>query len=209
MHVRKARQGGVDALVKAKGGTAKELNLFRLQLQSGSQEGIGFDKQKAVLVHGEVELTCGDNVWQARRADPFQERASALCLPPGSRATVKASAASEVVVATTRCNEQGEPVFVSPEDVTVKHRGGGDHAREARDFFVSDSQGKRLMGETFNPPGSWWSFPPYKHDGEEGKPYLDEVYDYRKNQPKDFGYQARYAKMAVWTRHPPYGMGMP
>lgn len=197
MHVRKARQDGVDALVKTDATTAKELTLSRLRLQPDAKENICFDDQEAILVllDGEVEFSCEGKSWQARRDNPFTQRASALYLPPRERATIKASAASEVIITTTRCNEQGEPTFVSPEDVTVNQRGKGGYAREVHDIFVNDSQAKRLLlGETFNPPGGWSSFPPHKHDGEDGEPYLEEVYYYRMNPSQGFGYQALYAK---------------
>ena len=59
---------------------------------------------------------------------------------------------------------------------------------------MTDSSVKRLMvGETFNPPGNWSSYPPHKHDGRDGEPVLEEVYYYRVSPPHGFGQQMLYA----------------
>jgi 5-deoxy-glucuronate isomerase len=62
-----------------------------------------------------------------------------------------------------------------------------------------------LVGETFNEPGAWSSFPPHKHDGRNGEPALEEVYYYRFDQPDGFGFQGLYDhdgnERAVFLRH--------
>ena len=58
---------------------------------------------------------------------------------------------------------------------------------------MRDPHVRRLMvGETFNPPGHWSSFPPHKHDGRDGEPTLEEVYYFRVNPPQGFGHQMLY-----------------
>jgi len=59
--------------------------------------------------------------------------------------------------------------------------------------FVDDPHARRLMvGDTFNPPGHWSSFPPHKHDGRDGEPALEEVYHFRLDPPEGFGIQRLY-----------------
>jgi 5-deoxy-glucuronate isomerase len=83
---------------------------------------------------------------------------------------------------------------VRPADVSVNHRGRGIYTRDVHDLFVRDPHATRLMvGETFNPPGHWSSFPPHKHDGRDGEPELEEIYHYRVNPPQGFGQQMLYA----------------
>jgi 5-deoxy-glucuronate isomerase len=61
------------------------------------------------------------------------------------------------------------------------------------DLFVTDPHAHRLMvGETFNPPGHWSSYPPHKHDGRDGEPKLEEIYYYRIDPPQGFGHQMLY-----------------
>jgi len=59
--------------------------------------------------------------------------------------------------------------------------------------FVTDTHARRLLvGETFNAPGNWSSYPPHKHDGRDGEPVLEEVYHYRVDPPQGFGVQMLY-----------------
>lgn len=197
MHVQKVRQPGLTTLVSKAEGNAKELNLLRLQLDPSTGETISFQEQEAVLVllNGDVAFSWNGETRQARRESPFSERASALYLPPATKVVLQADTNSELVIATTACHTEGTPAFVGPDDVTVNARGNGRYAREVHDIFVGDPHAKRLLvGETFNPPGSWSSYPPHKHDGENGEPYLEEVYYYRLNPPQGFAYQGLYAK---------------
>jgi 5-deoxy-glucuronate isomerase len=197
MYIQKARQSGLTPLITKGEGYAKELSLLRLQLEPGTQETMSFEREEAtlVLLNGNVTFSWNGENRQAKRESPFKERASALYLPAGAEATVLADVDSELIIATTACDATGAPALVGPEDVTVNKRGKQGYAREVHDIFINDPHAKRLLvGETFNPPGSWSSFPPHKHDGEDGEPYLEEVYYYRLDPPQGFAYQGLYAK---------------
>jgi 5-deoxy-glucuronate isomerase len=51
-----------------------------------------------------------------------------------------------------------------------------------------------LIGETYNPPGLWSSYPPHKHDVQQPpqETKLEEVYHFRLNPPQGFGLQRVY-----------------
>jgi len=196
MHVRSARSPGRETLISSWEGEANELNLIRLVLAPGSSESLAFDGEEAaiVLLDGAVTFEAAGQRYGAERENPFVKRASALYLPPGTKATVQADQQSELLVATTACEESGQVAFIGPEQVVVNARGKGVYVREVHDILVSDPYAKRLLvGETFNPPGNWSSFPPHKHDGEDDEPYLEEVYYYRLSPSQGFGYQGLYA----------------
>jgi 5-deoxy-glucuronate isomerase len=77
--------------------------------------------------------------------------------------------------------------------VQPQQRGRDLYTREVHNVFVTDPHVRRLLvGETFNPPGHWSSFPPHKHDGRDGEPVLEEVYHYRIDPPQGFGHQMLY-----------------
>jgi len=82
---------------------------------------------------------------------------------------------------------------VSADQIRVQQRGRENYYREVHDVFVDDASVKRLLvGETFNPPGNWSSYPPHKHDGKDGEPRLEEVYHYRVDPVQGFGHQSVY-----------------
>jgi 5-deoxy-glucuronate isomerase len=144
-----------------------------------------------------VVLAKGDVVWNgldARRSSMFDERASAAYLPPDTALAVAATTDAELLVATSTFGDVdagSEPVFVDPTDVAVQRRGRDQWEREVHDVAIDQVPARHLMvGETFNVPGGWSSFPPHKHDGTDGEPELEEAYTFRFDPRDGFGFQA-------------------
>jgi 5-deoxy-glucuronate isomerase len=147
-----------------------------------------------VLLAGAVDV----NGVRIARDDVFSERASAVYLPPGSFVDVVAHAPSELAfTATVGCNLAAAPdatsSIVRPDDIVVHHRGRPGWQRDVHDIVADTVPARHLIvGETFNAPGEWSSFPPHKHDGSDGEPALEEVYYYRFDKPDGFGFQGLY-----------------
>jgi 5-deoxy-glucuronate isomerase len=147
----------------------------------------------------------------ARRTDVFAERATAVYAPPGTRVTVAAETRTELALAATvggelHASPDAEPTPITPADVVVHDRGRPGWQRAVHDVVADAVAAQRLLvGETFNAPGQWSSFPPHKHDGGDGEPALEEVYYYRFDRPDGFGFQGLYeldgAERAVFLRH--------
>ena len=197
-HRRLPRAPGLQPLIDVATDGAKELELYRLRPERGVEVTLAFPGREAatVLLDGAVEFRSVTEKHRAVRRGPFSGPASTLYLPAGAAATVTATEPdSELLVATAATEAGGEPHFVGPEDVEVLDRGAGPYRREVHNILVTDPFATRLLvGETFNPPGGWSSYPPHKHDAENGEPYLEEVYYYRTDPPRGFGFQGLYAK---------------
>ena len=159
-------------------------------------------------------LLAGDVRWGDRRAtrpDVFGTPASAVYLPPGASVDVAADEATELALAVTMFGdlhpvEAATPFFVRPDDVVVHERGQDGWRRDVHDLVADAVPAQRLIvGETFNAPGEWSSFPPHKHDGRDGEPALEEVYYYRFDKPDGFGFQGLYdadgEERAIFLRH--------
>jgi len=164
-------------------------------------EGEGFETRVEgcesawVLQQGWARVEVGGRVYELARVSVFEERASVIYLPPGTNLTIHARSALEMLVVSTPCEHRTDPLVVRPSDVRVSARGGRGYTREVHDLLVDDPHAQHLMvGETFNPPGAWSSFPPHKHDGEDGEPALEEVYHYRTNPACGFGFQRLYTE---------------
>ena len=158
-----------------------------------------------VLLEGRVEFD-GE---VASRSSVFDERASAAYLPPDSSLVVDATLDAELALVTTIGYELAsaeDATIVQPADVVVQARGKPGWQRDVHDV-IADAVPARclLVGETFNEPGQWSSFPPHKHDGGDGEPALEEVYYYRFDHPDGFGFQGLYEAdgqaEAVFLRH--------
>jgi 5-deoxy-glucuronate isomerase len=159
-----------------------------------------------VLLAGGVEF----NGTPAHRDSVFDTRASAVYLPPSTTVTVDATTDTELaLVSTLGCDlvpSSDDIVLVSPADVVTHDRGRPGWQRAVHDIVADNVAARRLIvGETFNEPGQWSSFPPHKHDGADGEPALEEVYYFRFDAPEGFGFQGLYeadgSERAVFLRH--------
>jgi 5-deoxy-glucuronate isomerase len=158
-----------------------------------------------VLLEGEVAFD-GE---PAKRTSVFDQRASAVYLPPDAEITVDAVGDVEIAIVSTLgydLTSTDDATIVQPEDVVVQARGKPGWQRDVHDVIADAVPARRLLvGETFNEPGQWSSFPPHKHDGSDGEPALEEVYYYRFDRPEGFGFQGLYEAdgqaEAVFLKH--------
>ncbi len=169
-----------------------------------------------VLLSGDVTMSWdaafadGTTEHYARRPDVFDALATALYLPPGTSTEITAHTRTELALAATvggelHAPEGAEPRLVKPDDVVVHERGKPGWQRAVHDVVAASVPAQQLLvGETFNAPGEWSSFPPHKHDGGDGEPALEEVYYYRFDRAGGFGFQGLYERAretAVFLRH--------
>jgi 5-deoxy-glucuronate isomerase len=198
------RQTGLRPLQKRGEGGATEMTSWRLYLEAGGRERYFNAAEETILVvqQGSGTLSAAGLNTRVSRGGVFTDRATALYLPAGIELTVTAENALEAVLVSTPAERSGEPALVTPSEVVVNQRGKETYTREVHDIFVKDPHARRLMvGETFNPPGHWSSFPPHKHDGRNGEPKLEEVYHFRIDPPQGFGYQTIYTNDGESVTH--------
>jgi 5-deoxy-glucuronate isomerase len=147
-------------------------------------------------------FAAGDARWPVSRSDVFSARATAMYAPPGVALSIHAESPLEAVVFSAPVEAGGSAAIVGPDAVKVAARGRGHYTREVHNILVDDPHARRLMvGETFNPPGNWSSFPPHKHDGRDGEPVLEEVYYYRVDPSQGFGQQMLYTEDGECVTH--------
>lgn len=190
------RSNGLHVLQRRGSGGARELTSRRLQLDAGGRERVSIADEETVVVlqQGKGTFDAGHEHWRVERRGVFADRATAVYLPPGCELTVRADTPLEAVLVSTPAPAGAAPAIVRPDDVRVNARGRGVYAREVHDLFVADPHARRLMvGETFNPPGHWSSYPPHKHDGRDGEAVLEEVYHFRVEPAQGFAHQMLYA----------------
>ena len=198
------RHDGLQLLQRRDGTLARELTSWRLRLAPGASQTYSAPGEETIVVlqEGEGRFAAGGSTWAVRRANVFDERATALYLPPGRELTVRADSALEAVLVSTPAPDGGEPVLVGPGEIDPQRRGRDFYTRDVHNILVTDPHVRRLMvGETFNPAGHWSSFPPHKHDGRDGEPVLEEVYHFRIDPPQGFGHQMLYTADGETVTH--------
>jgi 5-deoxy-glucuronate isomerase len=187
---------GLQQLQKRGERGAREISSLRLRLAAGANYKVHVAGEETILVlqEGTGSFTTPDGTWTLSRRNVFDERASGVYLPPGAHLTVHAEQPLEAILFSTPAAGGGKAAAITAADVEVNARGKGHYAREVHNLFVTDKHAKKLMvGETFNPPGNWSSYPPHKHDGKDGEPVLEEVYYYRVSPATGFGQQMLYS----------------
>ncbi len=90
--------------------------------------------------------------------------------------------------------------LVTPDEVHVELRGGGNATRQINDMIPPGFDCHRLVAvEVYTPSGNWSSYPPHKHDvhrkseaGELIEADLEEVYFYKQDRPEGYALQRVY-----------------
>ena len=201
---RQPRSAGVQVLQRRGDAGAKELSTRRIRVEAGGRTSFRLADEESIVVlqEGRGTFSAGGQRWPVSRKNVFAERATAVYLPVGVELEIAADTALEAVVFSTPAPAGGTPALIGPEQVVVNARGRGIYTREVHNIFVDDPHARRLMvGETFNPPGHWSSYPPHKHDGQNGEPTLEEVYYYRVDPPQGFGQQMLYTNQGETAVH--------
>src|SRR5215831_16786228 len=97
------RIDGLQQLQKRGDGGARELTTSRLRLPAGATYKYQIADEETVLVlqEGKGKFVTPDGTWTMARTNVFDERASALYLPPGAQLTVAAELPLEAVLFST------------------------------------------------------------------------------------------------------------
>ena len=125
----------------------------------------------------------------------FQGLPYALYLPHGSGARLKAETLCEFADCRVPSRAKLAPRLITPKEVKVGLRGGGNASRQIVDVMPPDFPADRLMAvEVYTPSGNWSSYPPHKHDvhNPPTEVDLDEIYYFRTKDPAGFAYQRLY-----------------
>ncbi len=129
------------------------------------------------------------------RKDVFSSKAYAVYVPRDSEVFVKAIYPTEIAVISAPSKGEHDVVFVGPDDVKVRVVGQLNWRRHVHDVITLEIDADMLLvGETFNPPGNWSSYPPHRHDVDNipQESDMEEVYHFRVFPRNGFGAQFIY-----------------
>ena len=127
-----------------------------------------------LLLSGRVNFEVGESINEiCQRANPFEKKPYAVHFPKEVKAVITALEESEVLVQQTDNDKSWEPVFYNPENCLYQEFGkgqwGGAGHRIVSTMFDLDNApySNMVMGEVFNQPGKWSSYPPHHHPQPE------------------------------------------
>jgi 5-deoxy-glucuronate isomerase len=145
-----------------------------------------------VLLSGEVEV---NGTHLGPRKNVFSAKSHSLYLRGFSRLEVTSlSDDSECILVSSLVEVQDNVVIpIPPRKVSVKVVGKESYLRTVHTIFKAqqnDIDSHLIVGETFNEPGKWSSFPPHRH-AVENPPHetrFEEVYFFKVEPQTSFGF---------------------
>lgn len=130
------------------------------------------------------------------RKNVFDGLPFAFYRAPGDAVEFKASTWCEFAVCHVPSGKRLESRLITPNDVQVSIRGGGNASRQIVDIVRPEFPADRLIVvEVYTPGGNWSSYPPHKHEihNPPAEVDLDEIYYYRMARPGAFAHQRLYS----------------
>lgn len=144
-----------------------------------------------------VEVEADGVLYGLQRKSVFVDTASAICAPRDTKVVFFAKDFSELAICKARTDKKGSVIYIPQKDIKKKIVGKEIWQRDVIDIIDSTiDAAKIVLGETFNKPAGWSSFPPHKHDtaipGIEAK--MEEIYLFRLEPSDGFGMQTIYGR---------------
>jgi 5-deoxy-glucuronate isomerase len=119
----------------------------------------------------------------------------ALYLPIETMFTVRAETDCELALCFCRAEVKFPGRLVTPDEVEVEIRGGGNATRQINHILKPEFPAQRLLVvEVYTPSGNWSSYPPHKHDvhNPPAEVDLEEIYYYKVSHPDGYAIQKVY-----------------
>jgi 5-deoxy-glucuronate isomerase len=167
------------------------------------QHNTGENELALVLLGGTCSVQSNRGDWRrlGRRPNVFAGMPYCLYLPRRTQFSVVAlEDRLDIAYAWCPADEDHEPRMVTPEDVAIEIRGGGNATRQINSMIPPGFDCQRLVVvEVYTPSGNWSSYPPHKHDihrldknGNLLEADLEEIYFYKMDRPEGYAFQHVY-----------------
>ncbi|MEY4338866.1 MAG: hypothetical protein RLZ14_716 [Actinomycetota bacterium] len=140
-----------------------------------------------VTLSGSGTISGGGLSVQLARTSVFQEIGRAVYLPPGTEYVIESSSTLMVAIGSAPADGVLPPRCIEPTEMRSEIRGGGQAHRQVVHTLSHPLPAERLIVyEVYVPRGTWAGWPPHRHDGVAGSPYLEETYYFRLDRPEGY-----------------------
>lgn len=164
------------------------MDIYVKRMEKGEELIIEEEKNECavLLLSGKVRFETGNINETCQRKNPFEKRPYAIHFSKCTKCIVTALEQSEVLVQQTDNEKEFEAVFYNPQNCLYQEFGkgqwnGAGHRICSTMFDFSNAPySNMVMGEVFNQPGKWSSYPPHHHP-------QPELYYYQFDRPEGFG----------------------
>lgn len=200
-HVKHEESTGLTEILNPGNSDAQGLEFALLRLAAGASIDTAADGRESLvtILGGRASIAVeGGESWQGLgdRDNVFSGLPTSVYVPTGARVRVQADGAFEAAIWRARAASGGQAYVIRPSAVAVAVRGEGPFRRRVHTILDASRSAQHLIvGETFNEPGAWSSYPPHKHERHdpprEGR--FEEIYHFRLDPHQGFGIQRIYS----------------
>ncbi len=151
-----------------------------------------------VIVGGKATVSNDNNTWEnlGSRVGPFDRiPPDAIYIAPGERFKITATSDLEVALAKAPSTGKHPSRLIPASSLAYVSRGHGTNERWVCNILFGDNDADSLLVvEVITPDGHWSSYPPHKHDSDDGdlESQLEETYYHRINPSQGFAFQRVY-----------------
>lgn len=194
-HLIHPAEGGLPIAVtpQSMGWSSLGFEVRRLRAGEGLTLHTGGREFAFVPLAGELHVRVGASAFALSRQGAFRDPASVLYVPPGEEVHLQAGHAAEFALGSAPATGVHPVRLITAPEIPVELRGGGTARRQVNHLLAPPLPAERLIVyEVYVPAGAWAGWPPHRHDGVNGSPYLEEIYFFRFDRPGGFGFHRNY-----------------
>jgi 5-deoxy-glucuronate isomerase len=145
-----------------------------------------------VLIDGAISVR-GALSLRISRDDLFASPGEVIDLAPGATIQITADVPTEIAVGSAPAIGKYGSAVVHPDTMTADIRGQGSYRRKVISTLTHPFPAESLVVyEAVVPAGQWAGWPPHRHDGKHGSPYLEEAYYFRFQEECGFGFHRNF-----------------
>ncbi|HEY3398648.1 MAG TPA: 5-deoxy-glucuronate isomerase [Armatimonadota bacterium] len=200
LRLRVSPEAGLTEVYRAGTGPLELLGFSLLSLAPGESYDLHTADREYALIYltGIADLAAGGQDYSGLggRTSVFGGKCTGAYLPPATDCRLVARSRALLALCSAPSSSSGAVQIITPADVQVNRAGNWNWRREVHNVIGANvPQAQRLVvGETFNPPGNWSSYPPHKHEIDDfpEEVCLEEIYYYAFNPAQGFGMQRVY-----------------
>ena len=164
-----------------------DVRVYRMSEGQTREFGRTGEECAVLLLSGDIDFDLEEGIHtHATRKDVFTEGPWACHICTGKKVTVKANAASEILVQYTKNDTEFAGKTYKPEDAPWKYSSVGKFGnvakRRVNTIFDKDMEpySNMVLGEVLNDRGNWSGYLPHRHP-------QPELYYFKFDRPEGFG----------------------
>ena len=180
------------------------LRVVTIEPGASVEFGTESDEMIALPLSGGVDVMIGETTFELTGRDSvFTGVTDCAYLPINSQVTLTSRNGAVIALPGTRVDKALPFRYQPASAVDVALRGAGSSTRQVNNFGMGSGMEcvKMLATEVLTPASNWSSYPPHKHDEDNGtETELEEIYYYKFASTAPAGDPARDAKAIGYQR---------